>query len=105
MKREVVLFLPVSDHPATVEIVSGSAVVGRPEPGGDDVEVYFEGNIHATQMVELKTPGRVKGNIETPALAMDRGAIFEGTTRMENLGKAAAAPSPASMAEAMGKKA
>ena len=47
-----------------------------------------EGNIKATQSIELHQPARVKGNLETPSLSMDRGVIFEGSCKMENLGKA-----------------
>ena len=54
MKREIVVFLPASDHSAIAEIAAGSAVVGRPEPGSDDVEIYFEGNVHdAVNMTTL----------------------------------------------------
>ena len=52
--------------------------------------VYGEiiGNIKATTVVELKATARVRGNIETPALIIEKGVIFEGTCKMENLGKA-----------------
>ncbi|HCF61999.1 MAG TPA: hypothetical protein DFS52_28900 [Myxococcales bacterium] len=54
--------------------------------------VYGEitGNIRATQLVELKASARVKGNIETPSLVIERGVIFEGSCKMENLGKGGA---------------
>lgn len=59
------------------EITTGSLVV------------YGEinGNVKATQLVELKASARVKGNIETPSLIIERGVIFEGNCKMENLGK------------------
>src|SRR5690349_6593944 len=53
-----------------------------------------EGNVRATQLIELHAPARVKGNIEAPALTMDRGVIFEGTSKMENLGAKGATPPP-----------
>jgi hypothetical protein len=40
---EIVVYLPAPGHPATEEIQSGSAIVGRPEPGADTVRVYYEG--------------------------------------------------------------
>jgi cytoskeletal protein CcmA (bactofilin family) len=43
------------------------------------------GNIRAKNAVELRTPGRVKGNIATPSLLIDKGVIFEGQCQMENL--------------------
>jgi len=55
------------------------------------VIVYGEiiGNIKAATMVELKSTARVKGNIETPALTIEKGVLFEGACKMENLGKPA----------------
>jgi cytoskeletal protein CcmA (bactofilin family) len=47
------------------------------------------GNIKATQLVELKSSARVKGNIETPSLVIEKGVVFEGACKMENLGKGA----------------
>jgi cytoskeletal protein CcmA (bactofilin family) len=41
-----------------------------------------EGIIRATQLVELHPPARVKGTIETPAMSMEKGVIFEGNTKM-----------------------
>ena len=55
----------------------------------------IDGNVRATQMVELHATGRVKGNVETPAFSIEKGGIFEGSCKMENLGKAApSAPTP-----------
>lgn len=42
-----------------------------------------EGTIRATALVELHPPARVKGTIETPAMSMEKGVIFEGSTKME----------------------
>ena len=55
------------------------------------VIVYGEiiGNIKATTVVELKSTAKVRGNIETPALTIEKGVIFEGSCKMENLGKSA----------------
>jgi cytoskeletal protein CcmA (bactofilin family) len=50
--------------------------------------------VKATQLIELKQPGgRVKGNLEAPALSMDRGVVFEGSCKMENIG-GSTPPSP-----------
>lgn len=48
------------------------------------------GNLYASQLIELKADAHVVGNIETPALMIEQGVIFEGSCRMENLGQAAA---------------
>jgi len=65
----------------------GAHVLAEVNAGTVIVNGMVEGNVRATQLVELHAPGRVKGNIETPALTMDRGVIFEGSCKMENLGK------------------
>jgi len=49
------------------------------------------GNIRARSAVELHQPARVRGNIETPSLMIDKGVIFEGQCKMENLEKLPAA--------------
>ena len=53
------------------------------------VVVYGEvvGNIFAQQLIELKSTARILGNIETPALIVEKGVIFEGCCKMENLEK------------------
>jgi cytoskeletal protein CcmA (bactofilin family) len=48
------------------------------------------GNIKASQLVELRETARVKGDIETPAILIDRGVVFQGSSRM---------PDPAAKAE------
>ena len=77
----------------------GAEVKAKIEVGTLIVEGRVEGNIRATQLVELHAPARVRGNIETPSLFIDKGVIFEGNCKMENLSKgasakAAAAPAP-----------
>jgi cytoskeletal protein CcmA (bactofilin family) len=43
------------------------------------------GNIKAKTSVELHTPAKVRGNITTPSLMVEKGVMFEGQTKMENL--------------------
>lgn len=55
------------------------------------------GNVRAKNAVELHHPAKMRGNIETPSLMMEKGVIFEGQSKMENLSadrspKAAATP-------------
>ena len=40
------------------------------------------GNVKATEMVEIHAPGRLFGNIVSPALYIDKGVIFEGSCKM-----------------------
>jgi len=54
------------------------------------------GNIRAKSLVEFHQPARVRGNVETPSLMMEKGVLFEGQCKMELGAKPAppAAPSP-----------
>jgi cytoskeletal protein CcmA (bactofilin family) len=57
------------------------------------------GNIRAKNAVELHHPAKVRGNIETPSLMVEKGVIFEGQSKMENLtfdtkGASKSAPAP-----------
>jgi len=58
------------------------------------VNGQVEGNIRATQLIELHNPGRVKGNLETPSLSIDKGVMFEGACKMESMGKTTSGPTP-----------
>lgn len=70
----------------------GAKVTAEISAGTVVIHGQVEGNIKATGLVELHPPARVKGSIETPALSVDKGVIFEGTSKMENLQKAAPPP-------------
>ncbi len=41
-----------------------------------------QGDITATTSVEIHAPGKVRGNIRTPQLVIDRGVMFEGSSHM-----------------------
>lgn len=40
------------------------------------------GDVVATRRLELKSPGRLRGNISAPLVVMDEGVIFEGHCTM-----------------------
>lgn len=42
------------------------------------IDGFLLGDIHATERVELQSHAQVIGNIESPALAIQPGAVFEG---------------------------
>jgi cytoskeletal protein CcmA (bactofilin family) len=73
-------------------IGDGARVQAEINAGTVIINGTVEGNVRATQSIELHQPGRVKGNLESPTLSMDKGVIFEGTLKMENLGKVPTAP-------------
>ncbi len=87
-----------SGHISTKDVLvigEGAKVTAELTAGHVIINGTVEGLIRATQLVEMHPPARVKGTIETPAMTMDKGVIFEGTTKMENLGAAkVAAPAP-----------
>jgi cytoskeletal protein CcmA (bactofilin family) len=42
----------------------------------------FDGDIFATQRVEIQAPAVVRGTIQTAILQVEEGAVFDGKTRM-----------------------
>jgi cytoskeletal protein CcmA (bactofilin family) len=42
----------------------------------------LRGDVRATKAVELHAPAKVYGNITTPQLAIDRGVLFEGQSKL-----------------------
>src|SRR3954469_2977891 len=63
-------------------IGEGAHVSAEIEVGVVIVEGTVDGNIRAKRAVELHSPARVHGNIETPSLFIDKGVVFEGHTKM-----------------------
>lgn len=74
----------------TAEVACGTIVVHG----------EVNGNIRASQAVELHKPARVKGDVSTPSLMIERGVVFEGRTRMEDLETSKIVPMPSTAAEA-----
>src|SRR5436305_688799 len=64
----------------------GAEISAEIEVGVIIVEGNVNGNIRAKKAVELHAPARIKGNIETPSLYIDKGVMFEGHSKMDNLG-------------------
>ena len=56
------------------EVFAGSIVV----TGGE-----VNGNLHAKQLIELERSAKVRGNLDTPALKIEKGVIFVGSCKME----------------------
>lgn len=86
----------------------GAQLAAEIDVGVIIVEGSVTGNIRAKRAVELHAPARVKGNIETPSLYIDKGVFFEGNCRMGDAGQprpttlsglaAAAGPKPTAAA-------
>ena len=69
-------------------IGEGAEVNAEISVGAIIIEGTVHGNIHAKRSVEIHTPARVKGNISTPSLSIDKGVIFDGQCQMEPNGAA-----------------
>lgn len=82
----------------------GASVSAEIDVGVIIVEGSVTGNIRAKRAVELHAPARVKGNIETPSLYIDKGVMFEGHCKMESVGGATRPSTLAGLAEAAGAK-
>src|SRR3954468_13550887 len=71
-------------------IGEGAEVNAEINVGAIVIEGTVHGNIHAKRSVEIHTPARVRGNISTPSLSIDKGVVFDGQCQMEQNGAAAA---------------
>ncbi|HET6982845.1 MAG TPA: polymer-forming cytoskeletal protein [Myxococcaceae bacterium] len=80
----------------TLVVGEGARVNAEINAGTVIVNGVVEGNIKATQLIELHTPGRVKGNLETPSLSIDKGVMFEGSCKMDGAKGGASTPTPLS---------
>jgi cytoskeletal protein CcmA (bactofilin family) len=75
----------------TLIVGEGAEVNAEISVGSIIIEGTVHGNIHAKRSVEIHTPARVRGNISTPSLSIDKGVVFDGQCQMEQNGAAAAA--------------
>jgi cytoskeletal protein CcmA (bactofilin family) len=80
-------------------IGEGAEVNAEINVGEIIIEGTVHGNIHAKRSVEIHTPGRVRGNISTPSLYVEKGVVFDGQCQMEPNGATAAKPRAASAAK------
>ena len=83
----------------TLVIGEGAHVEAEIDIGEVIIQGTVVGNIKAKRSIEIHAPGRVKGDLHTPVLQIDKGVMFEGRSFMEAAsagGKSAAgAPPPA----------
>jgi cytoskeletal protein CcmA (bactofilin family) len=75
-------------HTDNVLVVGqGAKVEAHVDVGSIVINGEVVGDICAKNCVEIHAPGRLKGNLATPQLVIDKGVIFEGTCRMEDYAK------------------
>jgi cytoskeletal protein CcmA (bactofilin family) len=63
----------------------GARVEAEVDVGEIIIQGTVHGNIRAKRSIEILTPGRVKGDLTTPSLQIDKGVIFEGRCFMEGV--------------------
>jgi cytoskeletal protein CcmA (bactofilin family) len=75
---------------------SGTLIVGSNGKVDANIEVAVamihgtvNGDIIATQRLELGRAARITGNVQTPSLVIEQGAIFEGSCKMMQMSSAA----------------
>lgn len=73
-------------------IGEGAHVEAEIDIGEIIIQGTVTGNIRARRSIEVLAPGRVKGDLHTPSLQIEKGVIFEGRSFME----AATSPAPGS---------
>jgi cytoskeletal protein CcmA (bactofilin family) len=63
----------------------GAEVHAQIDIGEIIVQGTVVGNIKAKRSVEIHAPGKVRGDITTPSLQIDKGVVFEGRCYMEGV--------------------
>ena len=72
----------------------GAIVEAEIDVGEIIVQGTIIGNIKAKRSSEIHAPGRVKGDLITPSLQIDKGVVFEGRCFMESAAKLPATKPP-----------
>ncbi len=75
----------VSSQDGTLIISTGGQVEADVEVSVAQIYGTVIGNVTATKRIELGRVAKVTGDIQTPALVIEQGAIFEGTCRMQQI--------------------
>lgn len=66
-------------------IGEGAHVEAEIDIGEIIIQGTVVGNIRARRGIEVLAPGRVKGDLHTPSLQIEKGVIFEGRSFMEGV--------------------
>jgi len=76
-------------------IGEGATVEADIDIGEIIIQGTLIGNVHAKRGIEVLAPGRVKGDLHTPSLQIEKGVIFEGRSFMEGVVAGTSATKPA----------
>lgn len=96
----------VSSQDGTLIVSTGGQVDADVEVSVAQIYGTVVGNVTATKRIELGRVAKVTGDIQTPALVIENGAVFEGSCRMQQIkdeqakGEARAAASSSTPASA-----
>lgn len=81
----------------------GAYVEAEIDVGEIIIQGTVVGNIRAKRGIEIHAPGRVKGDLTSPSLQIDKGVIFEGRSFMEGIAPTSGKKKPpAVLADAAG---
>ncbi|RMD97394.1 MAG: polymer-forming cytoskeletal protein [Deltaproteobacteria bacterium] len=69
--------------PGTLIIGPAAQIEAEIRVGTAVIAGHVNGDVYAEKEVELKAPAQLTGNIHTPSLVVQRGALFKGTCFME----------------------
>ena len=83
----------ITSGTGTLIVGAGGQVDANVEVSVAQIHGVVNGDIIAGQRIELGRAAKVSGNIQTPSLVIEQGAVFEGSCKMVQL-KAAAAAGP-----------
>jgi len=72
----------VNSQDGTLIVSSNGQVDANVEVAVAQIYGTVNGDVIATKRIEMGRVARVTGNIQTPALVIENGAIFEGSCRM-----------------------
>jgi cytoskeletal protein CcmA (bactofilin family) len=62
----------------------GADVRAQINVGSIIINGSVEGDVIAKASVEIKAPGRLRGNVTTPTLIIEKGVVFDGSCRMSS---------------------
>jgi cytoskeletal protein CcmA (bactofilin family) len=68
-------------------IGEGAKVAATINCGSVEVKGDITGNINASESIILRTTAKVQADIYAPSLVVDKGAVFEGNSRMTSGGR------------------
>ena len=72
----------ITSSSGTLVVGSGGQVDANIEVAVAMIQGTVNGDVIATQRIELGRASKLSGNLQTPSLIIEQGAVFEGTSKM-----------------------